>query len=133
MSAQQKKWRRVFFSQWFLLVNIIVLSLVTYTTARSFYYHYQVQKEIRQFQERARSMETKNMATTELLTYITSKDYIEKRARTELNLMKPGEQVVLVHTSSSTNGNRQTDQPMVKKQHLSNPERWWKYFFEHYY
>jgi cell division protein FtsB len=130
-SHHRTKWQTVFYSQWFLLVNIIVLVLVVYTTLRSLYYNYQVQKEIKQFQEQAKSLEAQNIKTSELLKYVRSDDYVEGKARVELNLVKPGEQMALVTFPSSSLEHRQPKPVVVEQKKLSNPKRWWNYFFNH--
>lgn len=130
--ASRNSWKSIFYSKWFLILNCIVLIVICYASIRNFYHDYQIQKEIKRFQEQAKMLETKNLETLEILKHVKSQNFIEEKARTEFNLVKPGEKVVVIHGSEKNNQNYgQIAQNMIEQEKVSNPVKWWRYFFGH--
>ena len=121
-------WQKIFYSNWFLISNIVLLVVLMVAHGQRFYYDYQIKKEIKHFKEEAKNLELKKSETLDLLNYINSNDYIEQKARTELNMIKPGEKLAIFESSSGTI-HRQNKESVIKNNKLSNPKRWWNYFF----
>ncbi len=131
VNRKKTSWKTIFYSNWFLFSNAIVLVLILYASARNFYYDYQLRKEISGFKEQAKALEAKNLKTIELLQQVKSQHFVEDKARVELNMVKPGEKLVIINgqkQATSTDGQDQVN--MVEQERLTNPEKWWKYFFE---
>jgi cell division protein FtsB len=131
VNRKKTSWKTIFYSNWFLFSNAIILVLILYASARNFYYDYQVRKEINGFKEQAKALELKNLKTIELLQQVKSQHFVEDKARVELNMVKPGEKLVIINgqkQATSTDGQDQVN--MVEQERLTNPEKWWKYFFE---
>ena len=63
---------------------------------RACYQDYQVAQEIRALQEQVNQLQKKKIESTALLSYVMSADFVEERGRTELNLKKPGERVLVI-------------------------------------
>ncbi len=58
-----------------------------------------------------------------LISYLKTDEYIEKQARLELNLSKPGEkQINLVNLNDTASSDLSEDQ-------IPNVEKWFNYFF----
>ncbi len=97
---------------------------------RAFYQNYHIQEEIKRLQSEAERLEAKRLETLDLLNYVKSPAYVEEKARTELNMVKEGEQMAIVNTKvGSSKTSRQTSSPVVQSSRLDNPLKWWKYFF----
>lgn len=127
MSKKEKTaLRRFFGSRWFLLTALIAALLVAFGYARAYYQNYRVNQEIKILQEQVRNLEHKKLESMEILKYVTSDAYVEEKARSELNLKKPGENVVFF--------NNLTDSPSVVSSTgvdrwvLNTPVKWWYYF-----
>jgi len=132
MPRRESTWQTIFYSKWFLVSNVIILVLVLSATFRNFYYDYQVRKEIRALEEQSKNLENKNLQTLELLEHVKSQKFVEEKARIELNLVKPGENILVIQGEPTTTSiNRQKNENMLKQEKVSNPQKWWKYFFEH--
>ncbi|KKU26298.1 MAG: hypothetical protein UX39_C0010G0010 [Candidatus Magasanikbacteria bacterium GW2011_GWA2_46_17] len=121
--------KKIFLSRWFLAASLIAAVLVAFAYARAYYQDFQVRKEIERLQEDVRSLETKKLSALQVLDYVKSFAFVEEKARTELNLAKPGERVsVFLTTSSFASRIRQDSGDMLEWRRLSNYKKWARYF-----
>lgn len=118
--------KRFFESRLFLVSVVVILAIVALSYARAYYQNYKVQQEIRDLEEQVSQLEKKRLESLEILDYVQSELFVEDVARTELNLKKPGEHVLVIHNPDAERkpGRRLTD----AGQQLSNPVKWWYYF-----
>lgn len=124
---QTSNWKIFFSSRLFMLVATIIALMVVFGYARAYYQDYLVAQEIRQLQDQAKSLQAKKMELLEVLKYVKSDSFAEEKARTELNMVKPGEQVLVVpHTAAADN--RQENNGMIGLSNISNYKKWWQYF-----
>lgn len=121
-------WQKVFSSRWFLLVLLVVAILVAVSYGRAYYRDYQVRQEITRLQDEVKKLEAKKIETMEILQYVKSNNFIEEKARTELNLIKPGEKMVIVASGTKLGGS-ELETPKDYGQDLPNPVKWWRFFF----
>ncbi len=120
---------RFFNSYLFLFASIVIAVMVIFSYGRTYYQEYQVQQEINRLQADARKLETKKLELLDALRYVKSSTFVEEKARSELNMAKIGEKVVLFSTDSSTPINSgQTKNNMITLNDASNYIRWWNYF-----
>ncbi len=118
--------RRFFASRLFLLLSVLALVVVVVSFARAYYQDYTVQRDILRLQDEVRSLEKKKLESMQILEYVTSDAFIEEKARTELNLKKPGENIVYIENQASVAlGEEVSD---LARQNISNPVKWWYYF-----
>lgn len=118
-------------SRWSLIVGTVVLFVLTIAFARAYYQNYRTREEIDRLKAEVSRLETKKIETFEILRYAQSAAYVEEKARTELNMVKPGERVTVV-PGAAAGGAGGVGQPlknMLESGNLSNPRRWWNYFF----
>ncbi len=126
---QNQKWKQIFYSRWFLALLFGLTFLLIISYIRAYYQEFQVRQEISNLQEQLRSLESKKIETVELLKYAQSSTFVEEKARTELNLIKPGENAVIITSGSELLANRQEKTNMIKWSQVSNPIKWFKFFF----
>lgn len=108
-----------------------MLLLVVFAFGRAFYQNYLIHQEIVRLQNEVERLQGKRLQTLELLEYVKSPAYVEEKARTELNLRKAGEQMALIPAAAApTIRYGQTTGGLVESEQLSNPARWWRYFFK---
>lgn len=119
--------KRFFGSRLFLVVALLIVIFVAFGYARAYYQNYRVKQEITALQEQVRGLEHKKLESMDILKYVTSDQYVEEKARSELNLKKPGEKVVVFNTLVETTTNTAI-KPPVEKDLLNNPIKWWYYF-----
>lgn len=125
--TEQSLLRRFFASRLFLLVSLIVVVLIAFGYARAYYQDYKIRAEISNLQEQAKNLGKKKLESMEILKYVTSDQFVEEKARTELNMQKPGENVVIINNSVEAESDIKTKQAVDDKP-LSNPIKWWYYF-----
>ncbi len=126
---QKSAWRRFFESRLFLVCASLVLILVVVSYARAYYEDYEVRQKIQEYENQIRSLEGKKFESLQILQYVQSENFIEEKARTELNLKKPGENVAFIEGVPTTQPAEESRvQVPVDEVVLSNPMKWWYYF-----
>ncbi|OGH69406.1 MAG: hypothetical protein A2754_02690 [Candidatus Magasanikbacteria bacterium RIFCSPHIGHO2_01_FULL_47_8] len=128
-SSGENKLKTVFASRWFLAMMAVVLLLLGIAYTRAAYQNYQVQAEIKRLQGEAKRLEAKKMETIDALKYVRSNAYVEEKARTELNLVKEGEQMAVIAGTKINSAAGQEKTKRVESSNISNPLKWWNYFF----
>lgn len=129
VNSKEQKWKQIFYSRWFLAVLFVLTFLLIISYVRAYYQEYQVRQEIANLQEQLHSLESKKIETMDLLRYAQSSTFVEEKARTELNLAKPGENMAIIASDSQKDINGQQKQNMIKWSQVSNPIKWFKFFF----
>ena len=129
VEEKNKKWRNFFYSRWFLLGIVFLIFVMVSSYARAYYQEYLIKQEIKNLQQEVRDLEAKKLETVKILKYVQSDSFIEEKARTELNLLKPGEKMALVINGSPLNDNGQMPDKVVKWSSIGNPVKWLKFFF----
>ena len=80
-----------------------------------------ISAEIKHLHERTLALRSERDRLSALLSYLNSDQYIEEQARTQLNMRKPGETVVVITPTTPSS----TAQLVT----ASKPTLWWDYFF----
>jgi len=125
--AGQSIIRRFFVSRLFLVAGLVLFGILAFGFARAYYQDYRLRAEIKSLQEQAKQMEKKKFESIELLKYVSSPEFVEETARTELNMKKPGENVLVVTDTASQKivpGALEAEKIIP----LNNPSKWWYYF-----
>lgn len=125
-----RAFERVLLSRWFLLSLLIATVLIAVSYARAYYQDYKVRQQISALEHEVLNLQRKKLVSLDLLKQAGTEQFLEEKAKTELNLKKPDEQVLvipdikpeipqtpLVSTTST-----------VDERPLSNPLKWWYYF-----
>ena len=127
--SKDKNWKHIFYSRWFLLVLFALAILVVFSYMRAYYQEYRVRTEIDILHEEVQGLESKKLKTMEILKYVQSQAFVEEKARTELNLLKPGEKMAVIPSGSLKNNIGQPETDLVKWSSVKNPIKWFKFFF----
>lgn len=126
---KQSKWKQIFYSRWFLLVLFVLVIFLALSYTRAYYQEYKVQQEITNLRNELGSLQGKKLETIELLKYVQTDEFLEDKARTELNLVKPGERMAVIPTDSAGDDSRQDSGKVLEFTKLINPFKWFKLFF----
>lgn len=122
--------KKFFINKKSLILGVVLLVFMGLVFANSYYKNYLLRQEISSMMEEASKIENDNAELRALLDKVKSPIYAEQIGRTNLGLVKPGEnQIVLVGDLAKYSG--QAKSGMVESTKLSNPRQWWKYFFNH--
>jgi cell division protein FtsB len=131
---------RFFSSRIFLTVlGLSILTLLSFPLAKNLSQRHKINKEVEKMREEIRRIEEKNSGLKELADYLESDQFIEGEARLKLSLKKSGEEVVGI--KDLTAGSEEEGEPStvynmpgrnnIKQERAeTNPERWFRYFFE---
>ena len=129
MDNNETTWKGFFYSKWFVLIVIVGICFIGFAFFKSFYQDYQVRQEIERLKDEASRLEAKKIESLELLKYVQSNDFVESKARTDFNLIKPGEQVaVIMGENSAQSPSGQEAVGVVEYGRLTNPLKWWHFF-----
>ncbi len=123
-------WKRIFYSRWFLAALFVLCFLVVFAYARAYYADYQVGQQIKRLQEETKALQAKKIETIELLNHVKSPAFVEEQARENLNLVKPGENMVIITPPQKVRGQPSKDVIQPDEPVVSNPKQWWNYFFK---
>jgi len=120
------------FQKLFLFVSLIILILLSPALAREYFRKKQVNKEIYSLKEEIKKLEKDQNDFSELINYLNTEDFWEKEARSKLGLQKPGEKLVVIpndYFKDEGNGAKDKKEISESAAEISNPHKWWNYFF----
>jgi cell division protein FtsB len=123
-----QKWKNFFLSRWFIIVAILVIVFLTISYIRAYYQERLIKDEIVKLQEEAKRLEAKKIEAIEMLSYMQTQDFLKEKARTEFNLVNPGEKSAIIKDTYKNNG--QNKENMVKFDNTPNIIKWWNLFFK---
>jgi cell division protein FtsL len=130
-NKNQSQLKKIFNSKIFLIVLIVLTVLVGFSTARAFYQDYRVNQEIARLNSKVDDLEQKKLESMQILEYVSSKNFVEKKARSDLHMKKPGEKVAVVKEEEKKTEKKQDIVKLNKNnddKKTSNPAKWWNYF-----
>ncbi|HOX61169.1 MAG TPA: septum formation initiator family protein [Candidatus Magasanikbacteria bacterium] len=125
---QKSKLVKFFNSRAFLVVIFVAGILVLVGYGRAYYRDYKIRHEIISLQQEVRRLEKKKLETLSILNYVSSPDFVEEKARLELNMRRPGEQVLVIPEVSVSTTVSDIQVEELGKKYLNNPIKWWYYF-----
>ena len=86
-----------------------------------------MEKEIADVQQEINDFENNNQELKDMIAYLESDQSLEEQARLNLNLKKPGEQVLIIEDSDLKKNEAQSNS---QEKLVNNFVKWWRYFFE---
>jgi len=116
-----------------IIGEFVLVSYLLYTLTVSVYKSYQIDQHILNFKKENDEIAEQNRQKEADYSYYTSDAYIEKIAKQNLGLRNPGEEILVIGNDEMSGDvsddaqNALEDNVTVKP--LSNPQRWWKFFF----
>lgn len=115
-----------------LVVGFFVVAYMLYNLTVSIYENYQIEQHIAEFEERNKALVEENKQKLEDLQYYISEEYVDKVAKQNLNLINPGEKVIVIPDEDLIVLSEDEDTAALSEQirsSWSNPKKWWKFFF----
>ena len=112
----------------FVLLCVALVGLIGYSFGQDFIRSRQLGSEVAGLEQQINTLETRKVELSKLMQYFDSAGYAESRARLELGLAKPGENVLVVpprvQEPAAGGEPASTASPT-----LSSMRAWWAYFF----
>ncbi|MFA5793005.1 MAG: septum formation initiator family protein [Candidatus Gracilibacteria bacterium] len=115
-----------------LVVGFFIVAYMLYNLTVSIYENYNLEKHIADFEDRNTKLQDENAKKQDDLAYYISEEYIDKIAKQNLNLVNPGEKVIvipdedLVVISNDPNASELSEDIMNS---WPNSKKWWEFFF----
>jgi len=128
--------KRLLSSKILLLVSLAILIFFSTNLIREIINRRDLQKDVSALEEEINRLEGRNQSLAGLIDYFESLDFVEKEARTKLNLRKPGEKIIIIaeeEASTATSkifSEDQSNLSISELKPLTNLDRWWNYFFK---
>jgi cell division protein FtsB len=117
---------RLISSQRFLaIIGLVFLVIVIFPLARAYNQRRLVEREITDVKKQISDFENQNQELKELVEYLQSDQALEEQARLNLNLKKPGEEVIVIENKGA--GVATVDSSVDES--IGNLIKWWRYFF----
>lgn len=129
MRQKEGKFLNGFFSTKFFLFGLILVAcFVLFVYAKGFYQDFKIKREVESLQKEIEGLESKKLESMEILSYVMSDNFVEEKARTELNMQKDGENIVFFNVDENSEAQNNDNGEVENIKPLSNPLKWWYYF-----
>ena len=122
----QPKIKKIISSRITSLGLFFILILIIYALIKNSGREEIVSNNTAKLSQEIQAIEKENRELAELIKYFSSSEFVDKEAREKLNMIKPGEKVVVVPQENNSEdwGNEN------EKNNFSNWRLWIKYLFE---
>jgi cell division protein FtsB len=115
---------KIWTSNIFSILLIILLFISFVKVGKEIMLRYEIKKEVNTLQVQLEDLQGRKSRMDKLISYLRTDEYIEKQARLELNLSKPGEKQINLLSLDNAENKGLSD---IQK---SNTEKWFNYFFD---
>jgi len=119
-------------SKLILISGIIVLIFIAVNFSKNWTRDNEVKEEIKGLKQKIQTLQKDNLELSELIEYLNSTAYLEEKARTDLGLKKEGEKTLIIPDSEINEkylNSITTTEVGHESGPVSNPRKWWIYFF----
>ncbi|MFA7319707.1 MAG: septum formation initiator family protein [Parcubacteria group bacterium] len=116
-----------------VFLALVILGLFGYSVSKETAKKKAIEKDIAALKAQEENIKKENMALSERISYLSSKDYQEMQAKDKLNLQSPGENVVIIAPrNSAQNSVSQPAKNEAAEQSAAEPnfKKWLTYFFK---
>jgi cell division protein FtsB len=121
-----------FYNQYLIaFCGIIVIVLISYPLAKNLSKTHIIDQEINDLKKEIYDLNLTNSELKKAINFIESNDYLEKEARLNMGLRKPGEKVVVIKEKENEIVYDQVD-GAKSFENSSNYKKWINYFFNIY-
>ena len=129
-SSKKKKQGYLLRSKFSLLGGIIILAFLGLNFTNTWKQSRAIDLEMKSLEQEIVTLEETNIELSELINYLNSTAYIEKKAREDLGLKKEGEETVIIPSVEGFIVSDDNKKGNDNKASKINPAKWWNYFFE---
>lgn len=117
---------KFFESKYFIFCLLLIFALALVSLLREGYRFFQVSEEIRGLEEKIEDFRRENEELLEMKNIFNSQEFLEEEARKRLNMVKEGENVIIISDDSEI----KQENTGASLEKISNIKLWIKYFFE---
>jgi len=110
-----------------LAINLVLVGFVGWSLSNEVAQGNKVSSDLNDLQTKIADLQKQNQDYGALLSQMGSPGFVDKEARLKLGYQKPGEQVLLLENNAPAPlASAPNDSDLSG---LSNPQKWWRYFF----
>lgn len=135
MIKEKNTLNKILFSPALLSVlGLAVIIIISIPLARNISKQYKINKEVEELENEISELENQNNKLGGLIEYLESDQFIDEKARLNLNYKKEGEEVVIIKEKEiviDDSAINLLDADKNNNKNASNPKKWWNYFFNH--
>ncbi len=124
--------KQIFSSKPVIFLEIAALIFFGFHVGKEFLRKRAIEKEVAVLEAEIERLEQKDDNLSSLLEYAKTDSFVESQARDKLNLVKPGESLVVIPNVDVDSENE--DQSINNNGKIlgeSNIKLWWEYFFDY--
>ncbi len=122
--------KKVFGSRLFVWGGVIILVLIVVGIGKAALKKHDISTQVQTLNNQVSALESQNTELSGLIQYFQTKSFEQRQARENLGLKNPGETVVALSTSNAQDAEAFSNpEQSERQQNLSNPQKWWNYFF----
>ncbi len=129
MTKGNDKLTRILTSRLFTVIVLVLITFLGTSLYKDRIRREEVQNEIEKLRMETEELKGKNLELSKLITILETSNYIEKEARKNLGLKKPGETVVSIPENARPTKGRVAGVATRLEKSPSNPVQWFNYFF----
>ena len=122
-------WGKMVAGQWpITILALLILLFVAMPAVKNYLRQKALDREIAEVQTEISKYENSNKDLKEMVRYLESNQSVEERGRVNLGLKKQNEKVIIISRANKIENDGTATGTELDK--LSNPQKWWRYFFE---
>ncbi|RJO59495.1 septum formation initiator family protein [Candidatus Parcubacteria bacterium] len=127
---QKQFLKRLLASRGIVVFEILVIVFLLVGITKEVVRRVALKQEISALEKQITELEAQNRSLGEYVASINTESFREREARKRLNLQKPGETLlILPETEDLANPSPGLSSAETTEPGMSNPTRWWRYFF----
>ncbi len=112
---------------------VVLLVLATYNISRTTLEIYKSSRRLSEMEKEVEAKKSENASLKDRLKYTLTNEFVEKEARNKLNLVKPGEKILIPTSDVRRSGQEEGLQALLDQNEVenrSNFEKWLMLFFD---
>ncbi len=112
---------------------VVLLVLATYNISRTTLEIYKSSRRLSEMEKEVEAKKSENASLKDRLKYTLTNEFVEKEARNKLNLVKPGEKILIPTSDARRSGQEEGLQALLDQNEVenrSNFEKWLMLFFD---
>jgi cell division protein FtsB len=113
-----------------VIVGAVISVFMTINLVKAYTENKEIQDRIHALEVNREVVDAENKQLEQTLDYVNTSYYVEKQARDQLNMKRPGEEVVSLPPERAVPAEEvPTQEDIAKIEQRSNPGKWFDFFF----
>ena len=118
---------KLIYSKFFIIILVVIFFISLIALGRESYRHFRINQRVENLEGRIVELERDEEEFIKMEEYFQSEEFLEKEARLKLNLIKPGEKLIIIKMPEELEEDKENEEVIAEE--VLNVQRWWEYFF----